>query len=125
MRSITVRLTLVALCLAAASAYLAAANRDEVVPPRTPLAAVPMTIDGWVGRREADLTPDVLKVLGADDYIVRSYFAPQRAPIGLYRLPRDPAPGRHYSLASQLPAWSRLATAGAGTYHARGVGPRR
>jgi EpsI family protein len=79
-----VRLTMIALCLAAASAYLAGANRDEVVPPRTPLASLPMTIDGWSGRREADLTPEVLKVLGADDYIVRSYFAPQRAPIGLY-----------------------------------------
>jgi len=84
MKSIAVRLTLITVCLASASVYLAGANRDEIVPPRTPLASLPMTINDWAGRRAPDMTPEVLKVLGADDYIMRSYFAPQHGPIGLY-----------------------------------------
>src|SRR3954469_14989231 len=84
MKSTALRLALVAACLAAASAYLAAASRDEVIPQRTPLAALPMTLDDWSGRREADLTPDVLAVLGADDYITRTYRAPDNAVLGLY-----------------------------------------
>jgi len=84
MKSMAVRLTLIALCLAAASVYLAGASREEVVPPRTPLASVPMTIGDWTGRRQPDMTPEVLKVLGADDYITRGYFAPQRGSLGLY-----------------------------------------
>jgi EpsI family protein len=84
MKSMALRLVIVAVCLAGASAYLAAANRDEVIPPRTPLGALPMTIDNMTGRREADLTPEVLAVLGADDYITRTYRGSDASIVGLY-----------------------------------------
>ena len=84
MKSIALRLVIIAVCLAGASAYLAAANRDEVIPPRTPLGGLPMRIDTWTGRREADLTPEVLAVLGADDYITRTYRAADASVVGLY-----------------------------------------
>jgi EpsI family protein len=74
----------VAGCLLAAAAYLARASRAETLPPREPLASLPMQIDDWRGRREPDFTSDILAVLGVDDYITRTYFTPQGAVIGLY-----------------------------------------
>jgi len=84
MSPVTVRLRVLTLCLLAGSAYIAAASRPEVLPPRTPLTNLSMSIAGWNGQREADLSPEILQVLGADDYIVRSYYKSAATPIGLY-----------------------------------------
>jgi EpsI family protein len=43
-----------------------------------------MTIDQWSGRRDADLTPEVLAILGVDDYITRTYRRAGSPPVGLY-----------------------------------------
>ena len=77
------RSLVVAGCLLAAAVYLAKASRAESLPAREPLAALPFQIDDWKGRREPDFTPEILAVLGVDDYIVRSYFT-DRASVGLY-----------------------------------------
>ena len=78
------RSMLVALAFAATTMYLSVASRAEELPPREPLAGVPMAVDEWRGRRDTDLTPDVLAILGVDDYIVRYYARGDMAPIGLY-----------------------------------------
>ena len=83
MKSAQVRMIVVAVCLIAASVYVAEASRAEVLPPRQPLASLPMSVGGWTGYREADFTPEILAILGVDDYITRTYVQDQ-SPIGLY-----------------------------------------
>jgi len=67
----------------AASGVIARAQRTERVPPHQPLNAFPMALDTWRGQNEAPLTDKELAILGADDYLVRSYFAQKKA-VGLY-----------------------------------------
>jgi len=83
MSSSQIRLIVVAVCLLGASVYVAEASRAEVLPPREPLALLPMSVGGWIGQRDADFTPDVLAILGVDDYITRTY-TQDRWPLGLY-----------------------------------------
>ena len=83
MSSSQIRMIVVALCLIGASVYLAEASRAEVLPTRQPLALLPMSVGGWTGHREADFTPDILAILGVDDYITRTYVQ-DRWPVGLY-----------------------------------------
>jgi EpsI family protein len=79
-----VRTLVVAASLLGAAVYLSEASRAEEVPPRESLASLPLNIDDWMGRREADLTPDIIAVLGVDDYIVRSYAQAGEPALGLY-----------------------------------------
>ena len=66
-----------------AAGVIARAQRTERIPPRQPLTTLPMTMDEWRGRNEPPMTDKELAILGADDYIVRSYYAPKKA-AGLY-----------------------------------------
>jgi EpsI family protein len=67
----------------AASGVLARAQRTETVPARQLFASLPLTIDQWRGRQDPPLTEKELAVLGADDYLLRSYVAPGQS-LGLY-----------------------------------------
>ena len=78
------RLAVVAVTLLAGTVYLSSALRAEEVPPREPLARLPMQIGGSVGQREPDFSPEILKVLGVDDYILRGYYQAGQLPVGLY-----------------------------------------
>lgn len=69
----TRRLLAVAACLIVATAVIARASRSEPITSRRPLAEFPMTIDRWRGHADPPLAPDVLRVLAADDYMVRTY----------------------------------------------------
>jgi len=82
-KSIQIRALVVAGCLLAASMYVMAASRPEVVPPRKDLAELSMSVGGWLGHREPDFSPEIVAILGVDDYIVRSYVRDQW-PIELY-----------------------------------------
>ena len=82
--SLVGRTLIVTACLIVAALYLARASGAEEVPPREPLVGLPMTFDGWTGRREPDFTPDVLAILGVDDYIIRTYAQRGSVPLGLY-----------------------------------------
>ena len=84
MKSAPVRLVVVTACLLGAMGYLARATRAEVVPPREGLDRLSMQIGSWTGQREPDPTPEVLRVLSVDDFIVRTYYSKNEAPIGLY-----------------------------------------
>lgn len=83
-KSVVVRSIIVAVLFMAAAAYLATASKAEELPPREPLSRLSMAIDQWNGRRDADLTPEVLAVLGVDDYITRIYRRPSSPIVGLY-----------------------------------------
>lgn len=84
MGPVGIRMVIVAGSLLAAAFYLGEASRAEEIPPREPLAGLTMTIDGWTGRREPDPSPEVLAVLGADDFLVRTYSQARVPRIGLY-----------------------------------------
>ena len=74
MKNVISRLLVVSALMAGAAVYLGQVSKAEELPARTELAALPMTIDGWRGRREPDFTPEILAVLGAEDYTIRTYF---------------------------------------------------
>jgi len=82
--SVVLRTLIVAACLLGGSFYLTHASRAETVPPREPLASLPMNLDGWTGRRDPDLDAKIVAVLGVDDYIVRQYSRGATLPVGLY-----------------------------------------
>ncbi len=78
------RMALVAVCLLAGWIGLERTSRDEVLPPREPLAALPLVLDTWVGRNDPPFAQDVVRVLGVDDYAIRTYFQKGRPTVGLY-----------------------------------------
>jgi len=80
---VSVRVGVIALTLLGAALYLAEVSRAEEVPAREALSGVPMEIAGWRGRREPDFSAEIMKQLGADDYIVRTYTDTANV-IGLY-----------------------------------------
>jgi EpsI family protein len=77
------RIVILSACLACGSALVAKSSKTEVVPARQPLASFPLDIEGWRGQNDVPFTPDVLSVLGVDDYIVRLYRS-DAALTGLY-----------------------------------------
>jgi EpsI family protein len=79
----TFRVAIVVGVLIAGAAAAARADRSETTPLRSPFAAFPMRIGDWLGRPERPLTPEVLKVLGADDYVIRAY-STSTAQVGLF-----------------------------------------
>lgn len=83
-KTVVVRSLIVAVLFMAAAAYLATTSKAEELPPREPLARLSMTIDQWNGRRDTDLTPEVLAILGVDDYITRIYRRSSGPMVGLY-----------------------------------------
>ena len=76
----------------------------------------------------ARASPEILAVLGVDDYTIRSYTSPAGPDRTVRGLLRQPAAGRHDPLAAQLPAGRRLGARGAGPRepdcegHAHGLG---
>lgn len=65
-------------------AFLARAAKAEPMPIRESFATLPLTIDGWNGRVEPGFEPQILEVLGVDDYATRTYFKKAAPPVGLY-----------------------------------------
>jgi EpsI family protein len=71
-------------CLLATAGYAAVALDAETVPLLEPLDRLPLTIQRWQGRDEPAFAPDILNVLGVDQYVNRSYGTPGTPPIALY-----------------------------------------
>jgi EpsI family protein len=71
-------------CLTLATVAIARAERTEPVPIRAPLKDFPMQMAGWQGVQEPPFEPNILRVLGVDDYLTRVYYTPTRAGVGLY-----------------------------------------
>lgn len=66
-----------------ASGVIARAQRTEYVPMRESFNTLPMVFTGWSGRTDPPLTDTELEVLGADDYLLRTYASDGRF-AGLY-----------------------------------------
>jgi EpsI family protein len=84
MRSTTIRALVVSACLVGGMGVLARTSQSEIVPTRAPLQNLPLSLGDWRGRVAPDFTPEILAVLGVDEYVNRVYYAPQRPPAGLY-----------------------------------------
>jgi EpsI family protein len=54
-------------------AVIRASSVREAIPPRAPLARLPLTLGDWRWRRDLPLDEGTLNVLKADDYVSRSY----------------------------------------------------
>ncbi|SBV98978.1 conserved membrane hypothetical protein [uncultured Alphaproteobacteria bacterium] len=73
-----------ALALVAQSTVLEAGTGPENVPPRRQFVDWPMVGGEWLGRRET-LTPEELRALRLDDYLLATYQrGPADVPVGLY-----------------------------------------
>ena len=68
----------------ATAAYASHAMRAEEVAPILPLRDLPRSVDRWHGRDEPALTPDILAVLGVDQYVNRTYVAAGEPFVSLY-----------------------------------------
>jgi EpsI family protein len=78
------RLLITSVLLLAGAGYLAHATRAETVPPRQPLATLPVHVDQWTGREAPPMAANVLAVLGADELVNRVYVSPTAPYVGLY-----------------------------------------
>lgn len=66
-----------------ASGVIARAERTERIPTRQPFSGFPMMVGEWRGRQDPPLSQEILQVLGADDYLARTYFT-EREGAGLF-----------------------------------------
>ena len=67
------RISALGICLLLGAAVVTKASRMEDVPMREPFRSFPYLVGEWRGRDGQRLTPDVERVLGADDYLSRFY----------------------------------------------------
>lgn len=75
-------LVLVALILATAG-YTRFLSDVEAVPLRRPLASVPLEIGAWKGV-PSSLEERIVQVVGVEDYLLRTYRAPDGAAVSVY-----------------------------------------
>jgi EpsI family protein len=68
----------------ATTLVLAQASKAEPTPIRESLSSLPIVFAGWQGRVEPDFEPEIVKVLGVDDYANRSYYASGGRRVRLY-----------------------------------------
>lgn len=81
--TMTVRLAAVALLLGLAAVAMHATARAEAAVSRQLLAGFPVSIDEWRGEDAQPLDLDTMRVLGVDDYVLRTYARPGDV-VGLY-----------------------------------------
>jgi len=78
------RLLVLLACFVAGAVLVARTERPEPVPARASFDGFPMEMGEWRGVQQPPLDPKILKVLGVDDYLSRSYVAPAGVRVGLY-----------------------------------------
>ncbi len=78
------RMLVLALVFAGGVGLLARADRPEPVPVRQTFDQFPMQLGDWRGVQDPPFTPEILAILGVDDYMARAYFTPERAGVGVY-----------------------------------------
>jgi EpsI family protein len=74
----------IALALGGTTIFLANARKSEVAVERESFATFPMDIGPWRAINDPPLEPDILKVLGVDDYLSRIYYKSDGARVGFY-----------------------------------------
>jgi EpsI family protein len=78
------RALVLSMCLVVGSLLIANAAKSEPVPPRQMLSSFPLSVSTWEGRATVPIDDRTLAVLKVDDYVNRSYGAPDGSSIGLY-----------------------------------------
>jgi EpsI family protein len=78
------RVLIVLICFLGGAGAIARAERSESVPARASFASFPMQVGDWRGVQDPPMDPQVLAVLGVNDYLTRAYFQPDKAGVGLY-----------------------------------------
>ncbi|HVB38859.1 MAG TPA: EpsI family protein [Vicinamibacterales bacterium] len=78
------RLLLISLCLLGATLVVRQAWAPEAVPARASLSHFPVTAGAWRMESAVPLEPQILRVLGVNDYLNRVYRAPDGHFAGLY-----------------------------------------
>ena len=78
------RAAVICVLLAATSVFLANARKSEVPIQREAFASFPMQIAPWQAVVDPPLDPDILRLLGVDDYLSRAYYNPNGTSVGLY-----------------------------------------
>jgi EpsI family protein len=78
------RFLTVAALLAGAALFLRSRGKAEILPPRQPLELFPLQVGAWQGR-EVVIPQWALEILGAGEFLERSYFrAPEEPAIDLF-----------------------------------------
>ena len=72
--STVIRMWVVTIFLVAASVVIGRASQTETTITRQPFSVFPMSLSTWSGRPDPPLSQHVLDVLGADDYLSRTYY---------------------------------------------------
>ncbi len=78
------RMLILAALFATTTVVLAQATKVEPTPIRQPLSSLPLQIGEWSGRIGRDFEPEIVRILGVDDYANRSYVHPAAGTLGLY-----------------------------------------
>jgi EpsI family protein len=78
------RLIALTACFAVGFGLLVRADRPEPVAPRSTFDQFPMQLGEWRGVQDPPFAPEILAILGVDDYMARAYFTPDRAGVGVY-----------------------------------------
>jgi EpsI family protein len=79
----TRRIWIAALLMTIGAGVVAWLSRAEVHASRRPFLELPLDFDGWAGRENTPFDAKVLRILGVDDHINRTY-AQGGIPISLY-----------------------------------------
>jgi EpsI family protein len=66
------------------AAFVARESRPESAPPRASFELFPLQLNAWTGRQLPPLEPNILKILGVDDYLNRAYYRQDHAAAGVY-----------------------------------------
>jgi len=77
------RIAILTICLTISAVFVARASRTEEVPPRESLSRLPLNLGKWTGREATPFEPEILAVLGVDEYVSRVY-ASGTSSAGLY-----------------------------------------
>lgn len=78
------RAVIVTVCLLASAGLIARTSTTESVPLRAPLQDLPYAIDKWSGVEAPRFDARVIRVLGVDEYVNRTYGAAGHRPMSLY-----------------------------------------
>jgi EpsI family protein len=71
-------------CFVLTAGIIGRASQSEEIPATTPLDQFPMRMGDWAARQLPPFEPEILAVLGVDDYLTRVYYAEPEAEVGLY-----------------------------------------
>jgi EpsI family protein len=84
-RPTLIRTAVLCLCLVLSAVALTRASKSEAAVDREPFDALPMTLGAFNGARASDLEPEVVKLLGVEEYLNRVYRSTgSTVPVGFY-----------------------------------------